>query len=173
MDLVGDGEAKNPADAGQGRDEAKGVGVVDAGLAQDGQLELTDDDLVVIDEGQIGSDAVPHARVLETLAEPVADAAVRDPLAGAVEVVLVVGDLDVSEERAALTHAQVRGPVPAVDALDRDDEVLAEGMDREKELLRIAGQVPVQENDSLLAEDADVHRPRVQVDPAIVLVLLV
>jgi hypothetical protein len=66
---------------------------------------------------------------------------------------------------------QVRQPVPAVDALDRDDEILTEGMDCEKEPLRIAGQVPVQENDSLLTEDADVHRPRVQIHPAIVLVV--
>ena len=102
MDLVEDGEGEDLSDAGDRGEEGEGVGVVDARLAEDGELELADDHLVVIGEGEVGGDAVPHARVLEAFAEALAVRAVGDALAGRVDVVLVVGDLDVGEERAPL-----------------------------------------------------------------------
>ena len=69
-----------------------------------------------------------------------------------------------------LLRAQVGEPVPTVDALDGDDQVLAEGRDREEEALWIAGQAAVQQHHALAVDDAEVQRPRVQVDPAVVLV---
>ena len=194
-----------------------------------------DDHLVVIGEGEIGGDAVPHARVLEAFAEAFSVRAVGDPLAGWVDVVLVVGDLDVGEERAplpdeekppphevaggshvggigigaghqassqehggllgvhavalglgavdeahvegvtedegdALLRAQVGEPVPTVDALDGDDQVLAVGRDGEEEAIAVARKVSVQEHRPVPSDDAEVHCPRVQIDPAVVLV---
>jgi hypothetical protein len=53
------------------------------------------------------------------------------------------------DEGNAVLSAQVRKPVPTVDALHRDDQVLAEGSDREEEPLRVTGQAAVQQHDAL------------------------
>jgi hypothetical protein len=90
VDLAEDGEGEDLSNAGDGGEESESVGVVDARLAEHGELELTDDQLEVIGEGEVGGDGLAHARVREGVAEafPV----------GAVDVVRVVGDLDVSKE---------------------------------------------------------------------------
>jgi hypothetical protein len=74
------------------------------------------------------------------------------------------------DKRDLLLHAEVREPVPTVDALDGDDQILAERLDGKEEPFSIAGQRPVQEHRAALVQDAHVHRPRVKVDPAVVLV---
>ena len=79
---------------------------MDASLTQDGELELADGHLVVVGEGEVGGDGLPDARVLEAFAEALTVRAVGDPLAGRVDVVLVVGDLDVGEERAPLADEE-------------------------------------------------------------------
>jgi hypothetical protein len=69
------------------------------------------------------------------------------------------------DEGDALLRAQIREPVPTVDALDGDDQVLAVGRDGEEEAIAVAGKVPVQEHRPVPSDDAEVHRPRVQIDP--------
>ena len=74
------------------------------------------------------------------------------------------------DEGDALLGAEVGQPVPGEGALDRDDEVLAEGGDCGEEGLWLRADVSVQEHLALLVDNADVHRLRVQIDPAVVLV---
>jgi hypothetical protein len=74
------------------------------------------------------------------------------------------------DEGDVLLRAQVGEPVPTVDALDGDDQILAKRRDREEEPLWIAGQAAVQQHHALAVDDAEVQRPRVEVDPAVVLV---
>jgi hypothetical protein len=74
------------------------------------------------------------------------------------------------DEGDAFLRAQVGEPVPTVDALGGDDQVLAERLDREEEAVAIAGKRAVQKYHTLPVDDADVHGPRVEVDPAVVLV---
>jgi acetyl-CoA carboxylase biotin carboxyl carrier protein len=68
--------------------------------------------------------------------------------------------------------AEVREPVPGEDALGGDDEVFAVGRDGGQEGLGTAAQVLVEEDLALAIEDAQVHRLRVEVDPAVVGVAL-
>jgi hypothetical protein len=73
-------------------------------------------------------------------------------------------------EGYALFRAEVREPIPTVDTLDGDDQVLAERRDGEEEADRVAGEAAVKQQPALLADDAKVQSPRVQIDPAVVLV---
>jgi hypothetical protein len=74
------------------------------------------------------------------------------------------------DEGDAFPAAEVREPVPTVDALDGDDEVLAERSYGREKAVRVAGQAAVKQDDPVLADDAEVQGPRVQIDPAVVLV---
>jgi hypothetical protein len=74
------------------------------------------------------------------------------------------------DEGDAFPGAEVGEPVPTVDALDGDDQVLAERSDGEQEADRVAGEASVQKHRPALSDNADVHRPRMQIDPAVVLV---
>ena len=67
-------------------------------------------------------------------------------------------------------RAEVGEPVPGEDALGGHDEVLAKRRDRFEKRLRARRQVPVQEHLAAVVEDAEVHRLRVQIDPAPMLV---
>lgn len=71
-----------------------------------------------------------------------------------------------------LPGAQVGQPVPGEDALDGDDEVLTVGGDHLEESLRPGLYVAVDEDFAGLVQDADVHGSGVQVDAAVVAVLL-
>ena len=75
-------------------------------------------------------------------------------------------------EGDALARAQVGQPVPGEDALDGHDEVVSVRRDGSQEAFWVAGQIAVQQHLALRVEDADVHRSRVQIDPAVVLVAL-
>lgn len=74
------------------------------------------------------------------------------------------------DEGDAFPGAEVGEPVPTVDALDGDDEALAEGSDGQEKAVRVAGQAAMKQDDPVLADDAQVQGPRVQIDPAVVLV---
>ena len=76
------------------------------------------------------------------------------------------------DEGDSLPGAQVGEPVPGEDALDGDDEVLPVGGDRLEEGLRAGLHVAVQEDLTGLVEDAEVHGSGVQIDSAVVAVLL-
>ena len=69
--------------------------------------------------------------------------------------------------------AQVGDPVPGEHALGADDEPVAEGGNGAEEGVGAAGQVAIEDRVAGLVEDADVHRPRMQVDAASEGVLLV
>jgi hypothetical protein len=74
------------------------------------------------------------------------------------------------DEADAFPGAEVGKPVPTVDALDGDDEALPVGSDGQEESVRVAGQAAVKQDHPVLADDAQVQGPRVQIDPAVVLV---
>ena len=75
------------------------------------------------------------------------------------------------DESDPLSGTQIGKPVPGEDALDGDHKILAIGLDGAEETRRVATCVLVQENIAGLVHDAQVHRPRVQIDPTVMLVL--
>src|SRR5919198_4514846 len=68
--------------------------------------------------------------------------------------------------------AQICEPVPRKDALHRNRDVFSVRGNRLKESLWTAGHVSVRENLALGVQDTDVHRSGVQIDSAVVSVLL-
>jgi hypothetical protein len=74
------------------------------------------------------------------------------------------------DEGDALLPTQIGDLVPRKDAFDGHDEILPIGPDRLQELSRVAPKVAVQKHLSFLVENADVHEPRMKIDPAVVLV---
>ena len=73
------------------------------------------------------------------------------------------------DEGDVFLRAEIGEPVPAEDAFDADDQVVAEGLDGAEEGLRLAAHVPVEEDlAGLVVEDAEVHGASVEVDPAVV-----
>jgi len=76
-------------------------------------------------------------------------------------------------EDNVVIDAEVGDPVPAEEALDAHDEISAVGLKDPKEVFRIGPNVLMDLDFAVLGEDADVHVARMQVDPAVVFVLLV
>jgi hypothetical protein len=76
-------------------------------------------------------------------------------------------------ERDALVVTQVGQPVPGEHALAADDQVLAVGLDRPEERLRVGGQVLLEDRLALVVQDVDEHGPGVQVDAAVKSVLAI
>jgi hypothetical protein len=70
------------------------------------------------------------------------------------------------DEVDSLLLAQVGEPVPGEKALAADDEVGAERGERGEQGVRTAREIAVQNRPSLAVEDAEEHRPRVQIDAA-------
>jgi hypothetical protein len=99
VDLVEDRQGEDLSDPWDAPQELEGVRVVVPSLADYREFERADDQLEVVDEREIGGYAVSDADVLEVLSQPIAIGAVRDALARTLQVVLVMGHLDVSEER--------------------------------------------------------------------------
>ena len=106
VDLLEDSEGEDLSDAGDGGEEGEGVWVVDARLAEHRELELADDEFEVVGEGEVGGDGLADARVREVFAEAFPVGAIGDALAGRIDVLLVVGDLDMGEERASLSDEE-------------------------------------------------------------------
>jgi len=73
-------------------------------------------------------------------------------------------------DRFALT--EIGKPIPGEHALDRDDDVAAEALNDLEERLGLGGQVPMSDDFSLVIENTDVHRSRMEVDAAVEWVLL-
>ncbi len=76
-------------------------------------------------------------------------------------------------ERDVFGRTEIREPVPREHALGRDDEMGAVRRDRLEECGRGGGDVPVHEHLAGGVEDAEIHRLHVQIDPAVILVLVV
>jgi hypothetical protein len=75
-------------------------------------------------------------------------------------------------EGNALALTQVRQPVPGEHAFDGHDQIVAEIPHRSQERLGTAFDVARQQHRSVGVQDTQVHHPGVQVDTAVVLVLL-
>ena len=69
--------------------------------------------------------------------------------------------------------AKIGQPVPAEDAFDTNNDVLDEGKDQFKKSFRVGFNVHLNHNFAFVVQDADIHFPGVQIDTAIVFVLLV
>ena len=76
------------------------------------------------------------------------------------------------DERNVVQGAEVRQPIPAKDTFHADHDVIEEGKDHFKEQLRIGFDILVHFDLAALADDADVHFSGVQIDPAVMFVLL-
>jgi hypothetical protein len=64
-------------------------------------------------------------------------------------------------------EAQVGNPVPAEHAFDADDDAIAKGSDGVQESLGVARKVAVEDDVAVVIEDAKIHAPCMQIDPAI------
>jgi len=76
-------------------------------------------------------------------------------------------------ERDVFGRTEIREPVPREHALGRDDEIGTVRRDRLEECGRGGGPVPVHEHLAGGVEDAHVHRLHMQIDPAVILVLVI
>lgn len=76
------------------------------------------------------------------------------------------------DELDALFVAEVGDPIPAEEALDSDSQVLAVGFEGPEELVSVAVELPVDEGFAFLVEDAEIQAPSVEVDAAVVTMLL-
>jgi hypothetical protein len=77
------------------------------------------------------------------------------------------------DESDLLPGAEIGKPVPAEQALDGDDAVVAEGSDSLEEGVGFGGEVFVVDDLAVAIEDAQVHGAGVQIDAAVETVLLV
>jgi hypothetical protein len=71
------------------------------------------------------------------------------------------------DEGGVFRLAEVDQPVPAEQALASDDQVVTVGGDRLQESRRVRRYFVVQDNLTGVVEDAQVHCPGVQIDPAV------
>jgi hypothetical protein len=79
----------------------------------------------------------------------------------------------VAEDKGeALFATQVSDPVPAEQALDGDRQVLSMGDESLQQLISITGQLPVHEGFALRVQDAEIEAASVEVDTAVVKMLL-
>jgi hypothetical protein len=65
VDLIEDGQGQDLADPRDGSKQLEAVGIVDLRPAHHRRLEVLNDHLVVIDQGQIRGEALPDTQVLE------------------------------------------------------------------------------------------------------------
>jgi hypothetical protein len=76
------------------------------------------------------------------------------------------------DEGDVMLGAEVGEPVPAEDALDAADQVVPVGLDGPEEGVGLAAQIAVQDDlAAFMVEDAEVHGPSVEIDPAVVSML--
>ena len=102
VDLVEDCQGEDLADAREGAEPVEGGGVVLTRVAGDVQLEVSDDPIVGVDEGEVGLDALADGGVGEGGGDAGAVGSIDEVAGGLGEVALVVGVLDVSEQLSAL-----------------------------------------------------------------------
>lgn len=80
------------------------VGVVLLGHANDVQLEVADNLVVIGDQGQVDFDALAHARVVEAFGDTFPVDLVGQCHAEVVVIALVIGVLDVCQQPAPMAH---------------------------------------------------------------------
>jgi len=121
----------------------------------------------------------PHLARIDVGLWQVSSAQQRGDLGGVAAVVLGLSPMDRLHEEGMAEHegeavllAQVCYPVPAEEALDGDDEVLLVGLERCEQRLSVTGELSMEQGVSCLVEDAHVEAASVQVDSAVMPVLL-
>lgn len=80
----------------------EGVRIVALRLAHERELEVGDEGVVLVDEGDVHLDALPHARVGTAVDDAIAVTRIRQAFREGGQVVLGAGVLHVREELAAL-----------------------------------------------------------------------
>ena len=91
MDLVEDRECQHLADAWDRAQQLEGLRIVLLGLPHEVALEVGQQRVVAIEQGEIDGDGLAHDAVLEVIGDAFAIARVGDPLGEGREVVLLVG----------------------------------------------------------------------------------
>ena len=101
-DLKEKSKGEDLADAVDGHEKAKGVGVVDPGELKGGVLELGDEVVVVVEEGEVGPDAGPDSGIIKDLGEAFAVGGRSQGSGGLGQIVLGEGILDMGQELSPL-----------------------------------------------------------------------
>jgi hypothetical protein len=110
VDLVEQGHGQDLADSRNGAKQKVALSVVVADLVEQVELELSDDLIVGLQEGDVGGHRHLDAGLVEVLDDGAAILGLVDPLLEVREVVLGVGVLDVSEELGALPDEEGASP---------------------------------------------------------------
>ena len=110
VDLVEDDKGEYFADAVDGSQTVKDVGVVYLGRSDDEEFEIREQGIVVIDKHKIDFDALLHAGIREAFGNATSVGFVGDLFADLREVVLAVGVLNMAEEFGTLSLEVVATP---------------------------------------------------------------
>jgi hypothetical protein len=102
MDLVEQSHAEDAADAGHREQESERVGILHSGLGEQVALEVGDQDIVLIDELEIGGDALGDGRIVEAQLQVFAVLGEGNATEIVGEVVLIVDGVQVGEQLGAL-----------------------------------------------------------------------
>ncbi len=237
MNLIQKHKPKNLADTGNRIEQMKAIGIVLFGMAQDFQFDLVEQVVVEADPFQIEGNVGLDAGIGEAFGNTFTVTPIGDLLSDVGKVVLVIRDLDVSQQFGPLAHqmhpaaeqvssrthafridvslrdhpasqqngdlvavnlvvlglsavngfhvqgvtqnegnifssAQIGKPVPGEDTFDRNDDALAEGSDRFEKRIGIGFHVAMKNDRTGLIENAHIHGSSVQIDSAIMWVLL-
>ena len=103
VNLVQDGQRQDLADAGDGSEPMKRVGIMAFGFPHDRELEIGDELVVLVNQGHVHFNALADARVRKVVDDPVAIARGGEALLEGRQVVVRAGILDVDQQLAALT----------------------------------------------------------------------
>src|SRR5215208_4520746 len=95
VDLVEQSQGQNLADSRDGAQEVEGPFMIISHLVEEKELQLTDDLVVGVEQGDVGGHCHLDAGLLEVLDDGAAVLGLVDPLFEGREVVLSVGVLDV------------------------------------------------------------------------------
>ena len=102
VDLIEKGEGQDLAHTGNGGQAKQAVGIMDFGLAANGVLQVPNESVVGLTEGQVGLNALSDDGIGEGTGQRGSVAPVGQDLLRPRQIVLVEGVLDVGEELATL-----------------------------------------------------------------------
>ena len=104
VNLVENGQREDLADARHRAKPMKRVRIVAFGLADDGEFEIIDERIVLVDQRDVDLDALLHTRIGKVLHDPVTIGPIGELSPEDRQVVLRARVLDVGQQLAPLTY---------------------------------------------------------------------
>ena len=107
MDLVEDGQREDLADARHRAEPMKRVSIVALRLADDREVEVNDERIILVDQREVDRDALLHTGIGKVLHHPVAIGAISEFSPKDRQGVLGARVLDVSQELMAVVESHL------------------------------------------------------------------